>query len=107
MADIRRIDFQRRRVWGDERLRLAKITGDDSYQQVQEIAEGFLVREVTDEAESEQRFEFRLYDCPEQIDLATFNLLLFAGRRYEVQTKEFLQQRRPYVELLTRPIGTI
>lgn len=107
MADIRRINFHRKRVWGDQHLKLARITGDDSYQQVQEIAEDFLVRETKDEADSEQRFEFRLYGCPDQIDLSTFNLVLFAGRRFEVMTKELRKQRRPYVELLTKPIGAI
>ena len=115
MADVRSINFQRRRRWGNQSLTLAKLSGDDTYASACEIQKDFLVTEPRDEsgsdrglAEGEPLFEFRLYGQQEVNDLAldSFNLLLFAGIKYEVKTKERKLQTRPYIEITARPIGT-
>lgn len=115
MADVRNINFQRQRRWGDQRLTLAKLSGDDTQTTVCEIADDFLVREPRDESgsdrglsEGEPLFEFRLYGKPEveSLDLNSFNLLLFAGTKFEARTKERILLLPPYVEITARPIGT-
>ena len=108
MSDLRRINFWRTRRWGDARLTLATITGDDTYIKVHEVITNFTARETRDEANAETRqlFEFRLYGNPQlAIDLTGFDLLLFSGRRLEVVSKELKKQRRSYVEITAKVIG--
>lgn len=114
MADIRHINFQRRRRWGSHTLKLARLTGDDTLTQVGVVQKDFLVTEPRDEsgsdrglAEGEPLFEFRLYGKKEvnDLELDSFNLLLFAGTKYEARTKERKLQTRPYIEITARPIG--
>lgn len=116
MSDIRNINLQRQRRWGDHWLTLAKLTGDDTYTTLCEIADDFLVTEPRDESgsdrglnEGEPLFRFRLYGAEEveSLDLNAFNLALFAGTRYEVKTKERKLMRPPFVEITARPIGAI
>lgn len=116
MSDIRHINFQRRRRWGSQSLTLASISGDDTYTSVYVVPQDFLATEARDESGSdrglspgEPLFEFRIYNRSEvqSFDLDSFNLVLFAGVRYEIQTKERKNFRRAYIEITARPIGTV
>lgn len=114
MADVRNINFQRQRRWGDAQLKLAVLTGDVTYDKVGIVQTDFLPMELRDESGSdrgihqgEPLFLFRLYGATEVngLDLNSFNLVLFAGTRYEVRTKERKLQVSPYVEITARPVG--
>ncbi len=115
MSDARHINFQQERRWGKQLLVLAALNGDDSYTVVQTLQKDYLVQEPLDQSgikressEGESLFRFRLYGKSEvdSLNLNTFNLIVFAGTRYEVRTKERKRQARPVIEVTARPIGT-
>lgn len=113
MSDSRSFNFQRRRRWGNATLKLALLANDDAdgYTVLTEIKTDFGVRELDDESDGgrRQRFEFRLYDSRTvaRLNLNSFDLVLFGGRRMEIETKERKQSFGQYVEIIARPTGKL
>ncbi|MGE0131873.1 MAG: hypothetical protein AB7U82_27635 [Blastocatellales bacterium] len=107
--DVRRVDRARIRAWGDELVTFCKITGDATYDELFQVTEDFFVGEVRDEASERMMFEFRFYgyEVFDLDDLQNADLLLFTGRKMEIESRELKKRAPAHYKVVAMPIGEV